>query len=150
MSMHVLDATLYDNIQGALRTGLTLVPGVPDDAHMIDENRNFEPTEGDVWLGWTFFPQPNRPVSISHPQTVIRHFGAVIIDYYVARNRGSKEADDFASAVVAMYLRRASPFIYNGQLVTIRNAFATRGMNIDQFYTRSITVGWQADTVTNT
>lgn len=145
----ILDATFYNNVQTALRTALKSVPGCPDDAHCVNENRIYTSTAKEPWLRWTFRPQPNKAASLGTSQILVRHPGTLIIDYYVPANTGTEALDTFTAAVLTV-MRPGARFSSNGQLVLVRMCFASGGMPSDQFFFRSITLGWLADTRTVT
>lgn len=142
-----LNSTFYGNVQGALRTALHGVAGVPADDHWALENRLYTPAQGEPWLRWTFRPQPNRVVSIGYPNALVRHLGGALIDYFLPRGQGTSAADTFASAVVTAF-RPGQYLTYNGQLVILRSCFVNGGMDDGQWYMRPITLGWTADTLT--
>ena len=143
-----LDSTFYENVESALQTRLLTVAGIPPAEHLVLENQSpaYVPQAGTPWLRWTFRPQPNRLANINADAQLVRHIGAVMIDYYVPRGEGTRRANTVSAAIVTA-LRPGTRLIYNGLLVLVRTCFAQGGQNIDQHYQRPITLGWTADTI---
>lgn len=148
--MPELTRTFYTDVEAAIKTQLLTVQDIPtDEAHWSLENRKFIPVEGEPYVRFTFRAQPNRLANIGREAQLIRHLGGCIIDYYVPRHEGTARSKQMTAAIV-LALRPGRYLTYNGVKVLCRSCFDSNGMNDGQFYMRSVTLGWTADTISTT
>lgn len=134
--------SLHGDVRSALRQQLKTLSGLPS---VEWEDRPFEPVVGTSYFREKLIPGNSGLKSIG-PNGRIQHDGVWLLDVFVPSGKGSKEADDYAEAIMLAFAP-GRELVYNGQLVRIRQAYRSSGRPEADWYQVPVTVVWWADTV---
>lgn len=135
-------STHFRDIEGALLTRLSVMPGVPS---IAVENIDFKPDAGTLYFRTTLLPAPTVQASLGSSGMDVSE-GILQVDIFIPDGQGKSPQAD----AVADWFKRGTVLTQNSLSVRIVSASIAPGFKDETFYIIPVEIRWQAYTVART